>query len=255
MQLHATAAFAAAAILFTQSAWADNHETDGQAFNMFHVRTCNFNDGKGFDELDDAIRDWNRWADDRGMDDYMAITMTPNFHGPDTFEVAWIGMSSNAEAFGASMDTYMAEGGDVTEGFMEVLACDSHGMWASSEVKAASESQPPDNVVIVFRDCTINDGVTFDEIGEGAGAWADFMVENDYPHGEWMWWPVFGGGGAEYDFKIVQGFSSHADVGRMLEKYGNGGGWRTYQEHLGSLVQCDDGRVYDGTVQRRMAND
>jgi hypothetical protein len=249
-----TVALAAAATLSVQAAWADNHESDGPTFNMVHVRTCSFNDGQGFEEFERAIGDWNRWADEQGYDDYMAITMTPNYHGPDAFDVAWLGMGATAEGFGARMDNYMAEGGDIMQGFLDVVSCDSHGMWASSEVKAASQSQPPDNVVIVFRDCKLNEGVTSDEIGEAAGAWGEFITANGYPNGEWMWWPVFGGGGAEYDFKLVQGFPNHQAVGQMLEMYGNGGGWRTYQESLGSIATCDDGRVYDGTVRRRMAD-
>ncbi len=248
-----TMVLAVAALLAVQPAWADNHETYEPTFNTVHVRTCSFKEGKGPADFDRATSDWNRWADEQGFDDYMAITMTPNYHGADIFDIAWLGMGATPEGFGASMDTLVAEGGGIMQGFLDVVTCDSHGMWASSEVKAAPRSQPPDNVVIVFRDCKINEGVTFDEIGAAATAWGKFMVENDYPHGEWMWWPVFGGGGAEYDFKIVQGFPNHQAVGQMLEMYGNGGGWRTYQESLGGVAECDDGRVYDGTVRRRMS--
>ncbi len=248
-----TVALAAAALLAAQPAWADNHETDGPTFNMIHVRTCTFNEGQGYADFERATSDWNRWADEQGFDDYMAITMVPNFHGPDAFDIGWLGMGATAEGFGATMDTFLADGGDIMQGFLDVVSCDSHALWASSEVKAAPQSQPPDSVVIVFRDCKLNDGVTSDAIGEAAGAWGKFMSDNEYPHGEWMWWPVFGGGGAEYDFKLVQGFPNHQAVGQMLEKFGNGGGWRAYDDSLGGIAQCDDGRVYDGTVRRRMA--
>ncbi len=252
MNLRKTAALAAASVFaFQAPAWADSHEASGPQFNMIHVRTCNFNDGQSFDEFNRAVRNWNRWADRQDVNDYLAFAMTPNFHGADTFDLGWIGLSSSAESLGAALDLYRTEGGDIAGDFAEVVTCDTHGMFASSEVKAASDPEPPDNVVVVFRDCKINDGVSFDELGEAQAAWGTFMSENGYPQGEWTWWPVFGGGGAEYDYKLVQGFPNHAAVGRMLEMYGNGGGWRSYQELLGGLVQCDDGRVYDAAVQRR----
>ncbi len=253
MKLKMTATLVAASVLVFQApVLADGHEASGPQFSMIHVRTCNFNEGQGFDEFDRVVRDWNRWADRRDLNDYLAIAMTPNYHGPDTFDLGWMGVSSSAESLGAAMDLYGAEGGDIASDFADVVTCDTHGMFASAVVKPATEQQPPDNVVIVFRDCKIADGVSFEELGEAQAKWGAFMTENGYPHGEWTWWPVFGGGGAEFDYKLVQGFQNHAAVGQMLELYGNGGGWRTYNELLGDKVQCDDGRVYDGTVQRRM---
>ena len=253
MNLRKTAALTAASMLiFHAPVWADNHEANGPQFNMIHVRTCNFNDGQGFGDFDRVVRDWNRWADRQDVNDYLAFAMTPNFHGPDTFDLGWIGMASSAESLGAALDLYAADGGDIASDFADVVTCDTHGMFASSVVKAASDSQPPDNVVIVFRDCKIADGVTFEQLGDAQAQWGAFMTENGYPQGEWMWWPVFGGGAVEFDYKLVQGFPNHAAVGKLLEMYGNGGGWRTHNELLGDKVQCDDGRVYDGRVQRRM---
>ena len=88
-----TMAFAAAALLAVQPIRADNHEADGPTFNTVHVRTCSFNEGKGLADFDRATSDWNRWADEQGFDDDMAITMTSNYHGPDTFDIAWLGMA------------------------------------------------------------------------------------------------------------------------------------------------------------------
>lgn len=46
--------------------------------------------------------------------------------------------------------------------------------------------------------------------------WSAYQTERGYSNGTWMMFPAFGGGGAEFDFKIVEGDDKH--VVRNLAK-------------------------------------
>lgn len=257
MKLNRTAALAGAAALLVVQApvLADNHEEAAPPVTMIHARTCSFNDRQDMGDLQRVINAWNAWADDQGVTDYFAMTMTPNFHGAETFDIGWLGAAGSGESLGAALDAWGAEGGDLAERFAEVVTCDSHSMFASVVAKPAMNPAPPDNVVIAFRDCKLTHGTSTDQFWTAQAAWTAYMTENEYPMGEWVWYPVLGAGGAEFDFKLVQGYSNHAALGKSLDLYGNGEGWRAYERIMAPHVQCDDARVYDGRVQRRPVQD
>ena len=62
--------------------------------------------------------------------------------------------------------------------------------------------------------------------------------------GVWHWYPTYGGGKEDFDFKWLESFKNLADFGADYERYGNGEGFRTYQELLGDQISCDSSRVY-----------
>ena len=256
MKLKQSAALVAAAALFgvQQPVLADSHG-DGPGITMVHARTCSLNDRQDMDDLQRVINSWNAWADDQGVTDYFALTMTPNFHGPDTFDVGWIGTSQSGESLGAALDMWGAEGGDLAERFAEVVSCDSHSMFASVQAKPGMNQVPPDNVVVTFSDCKRTKGTSNGQFWDSMSAWADYMTEKGYPQAVWVWYPVFGAGGAEFDFKIVEGYPDHAAVGKSFDLWIEGEDWRHFERLMEPRVKCDDARVYDGKVQRRPVRD
>jgi hypothetical protein len=70
-----------------------------------------------------------------------------------------------------------------------------------------------------------------------------------------MLFPVFGAGGAEFDFKIVEGFDNFTALGKYYDLYGNGGGYQKHSEMIGELYECDDARVYNATILRRTSEE
>ncbi len=256
MEIRKPAALVATALLFAvpTPVLADGHEA-GPGATMVHARTCNFNDRQDMGDLERVIDDWNEWADNRGISNYLALTMTPNFHGAETFDVGWIGVSQGGEALGEAFDMWAAEGGDLAERFAEVVTCDTHGMFLSVESKPASNPEPPDNVVVAFHDCKMTKGTSSGQFWQALGAWTEYMTENGYPQGQWIWYPAFGGGDVDYDFKMVQGFENHAAVGKSFDLWMQHQSWRSFEVIMEPVVECDDARVYDATVQRRPAID
>lgn len=248
-----TVAAAAALLFFSPVVPADEH---GDAISYYPVETftCEYRDGADASDLDKVVDAWTEFSDDQGVDTYFAVTLVPHYHGADTFDVGWLGSWSSGEAMGRGTDMWITEGRDMAERFAEVLHCETHENFVSGELKAPPSDTPPDTVVLTFSDCKMRDGRTEEDLMSGMKAFVAYQEEQDIPGGLWMMWPVFGGGDADYDFKLVEGYPDHATLGRVYDWY-MGGEYRKWEELIGANVSCDVGRVYNGTVRRRMAGE
>ena len=212
---------------------------------------CKYNEGQGPDDLDAATAKWNAWADDRGLNDYTAWTLTKFYYGPEQeFDVAWMGASTDAKAMGRAQDDYVANGGAIEAEFSKVVTCDNHSNFAALSFKEPVRSDPPpSSIVISFTDCKIAEGKTFDDVAPAISAWADFRTSHGSTAGHWVLFPAFGGGGEEFDFKWV---SSH----RNLEQ--QGADYDAYDpdkasELFDGVLDCDSSRVYMAQFRRRAA--
>ena len=191
--------------------------------------------------------------DDQGNGTYGALTLTPWYHGAETFDVGWLGYWNNGASMGAGTDKYLAEGGELAAGFAAAVTCDTHSNFASMMIKSPGDGEPPPGLVVYFSDCKMADGAEWGAVREGLGAWADYMTEQAYNNGMWILFPAFGDGDADFDFKSVTTYENHAAAGAAYDKYGNGGGWQKRSELHGDLLSCDVSRVYNGKFQRTPA--
>ena len=216
--------------------------------------TCNYVDGKGPADLDGVIDDWNKWSDKKKLNQYFAMTMTPQYFGANyRFDVGWLGAWTDGAAMGRETDVWTSEGADVAAKFASVVDCDTHSNFASVQLKSPGEGPAPDKLVVTFSDCNIMEGVEFDDLMAALNEWSAYQEEKGYGNGAWILFPVYGGGGAEFDFKLVDGYDSYAELGADYDRYGNGGDYVKFDELLGGKMECDDARVYDGIVRRRSA--
>lgn len=215
---------------------------------------CSYNDGKGPADLEKVVAKWNAWADGRNLHDYTAYTLTPFYAGPEQdFDVLWLGIAPTAAAMGAAQDDWVANGGAVQAEFDKVAPCSAHGNFAAVQFKAPPERKDPSHVVISFSDCNIADGKSFgDDIAPALSAWAKYRGEHGSTAGMWVLFPVYGGGGEEYDFKFVSGYGNFAEQGADWDQYGQEGRFKAH-ELFGDMLDCDAARVYNATNRRRAA--
>ena len=191
--------------------------------------------------------------DEQGADTYGAFTLTPNYYGKDTFDVAWLGYWTSQEAMGAGIDSYRASGGKMDAKFAEVLTCDTHSHFASIQVKKPPEGEMPDEIVLMFSNCTKSDDVEWDALFEKIDAAMAYQKEKGFKKGDFMMWPVFGGEGTpDWDFKWVTSFGNYTDFGVAYQHNANGGGRQEMSEIMGDALECDTARVYDAKVARRV---
>ena len=201
-------------------------------------------------DLDAVVDEWNAWADEREMNDYSAWTLTPWYSSPEQeFDTIWMGVTETAQTMGAAQDDWLANGGELLAKFESVNACSAHGMFAAVQFKDPPEREDPSSVVIAFRDCTINDGKSFaDDVAPAIAAWSEFRSGHGSTAGMWVFFPVFGGGGEEFDYKAITSHANLAEKGADFDNYDP----KKAREIFSGLGDCDSARVYIAT-NRRMA--
>ena len=69
----------------------------------------------------------------------------------------------------------------------------------------------------------------------------------------WVFFPAYGGGGEEFDFKFISAWQTLEDQGADYDQY-NESGWMKAEELFTGKVDCDSSRVYLGTNRRRAAD-
>jgi hypothetical protein len=252
-------AAAVAVVLPFGTAVADEHEEEQTlTWRLVEGWTCNYNDGKGREDLDKVNAEWNAWMDKKGHDDYTAFLMTPQFVGEWNFDVAWIGVARDGHAFGKGADSWMSEGGDVAEKFNDVITCSSHSAYVSTNVKRMppSDEEGDGRFVLNFSNCSLkNDGDdAFREFRAAHEEWNAYADEHGFDYSAWLWWPMWGETDDSYDFKYVSGAADYTTVGANWQLYADGH-WRKSSELLGGHLDCDSDRVYDAEMIRSWADE
>lgn len=237
---------------------ADEHEGEADEANVatpVEMFACKYNKGKGPADLDAATKKWNAWADKNGVDDYSAWTLVPYYSGPDQeFDVLWLGGSDNAKTLGRVQDTWLATGSKEAEGFAEVVSCDVHAAYAVLRMKKPPKRDNPSNIVISFSDCNTAEGVTFDDLYVPLIEWGNYKGENGSTAGMWVFFPSYGGGGEEFDFKWVTAHQNLEDMGADWDQFSESG-WKKAKELFAGKLRCDSSRTYLATNGRMAAED
>jgi hypothetical protein len=180
--------------------------------------------------------------DERNIDNYAAWTLTPYHYGPNQkFDMIWMG---------AGTDQWFAEGGDVNDTFEDVIDCSAHIGLASVMYKSPPNYETPGSSIITMMDCELNEGNRYTDIKAAELAWAEHMTSSGSNAGTFHWFPAFGGGDAEYDYKVVNAYAKYAELGADFERFSNGRGREASTEIFGDIDECDDARVYVATSRR-----
>lgn len=207
--------------------------------------TCKYNEGKGAADLDEVVDRWNKWADKNKLVDYAAWTLTPYYFGSEQdFDVIWLGAGKDAVALGKAQDSYMAETDGLHAAFAEVVACDAHVNYASFNFKAGPRNETPSDTILTFSDCSYKEGATFEGLANAMGQWSKHLADGGSNAAIFHWYPAYGGGGEEFDFKWLQAYGSMTELGADFERYGNGGGWKVRNALMSHMISCDSNRAY-----------
>lgn len=213
--------------------------------------TCSYNAKKGPADLEKVIARWSAWADRNAVSSYAAWTLTPYYFGPEQeFDVIWLGAGKNAVELGKVQDLWLSRNEGLADAFAEVVSCDAHGNFASINFKAPPEGATPMNSILTFSDCSYEEGANFAALGAAVADWAQYLEDAGSTAGIWNWYPAYGGGGEEFDFKWLQAYASLEELGADYERVGNGRGFVTRGRLLGHLIDCDSARVYQAKIRR-----
>ena len=143
----------AVALSTAMPALADNHGANVDPVDMY---MCTFREGKGFDDLDKLDARWKKWAA-KNDPNQSAWRIVPILRATDDpFEVGYLGSWTTGQAMGAGMGAW-GGGGELLDDYEATIDC-NRGLAASVEVNAPNG--PPENGVVWFSSCTVNEGST-----------------------------------------------------------------------------------------------
>ena len=238
-------------LIFFAGSGAVSAQDDGMLVIPVELFTCTYNNRQDPDDLDKVIDKWNAWADRNEIDDYAAWTLTPYYFGPDQeFDMIWLGAGKNAVALGEVQDAYLADESGLAGDFEEVISCNAHNNFASVNYKAPPEGETPANSVLTFSDCTYKEGASFSAVSAAMAEWSQYLSDAGSTSGIWHWYPVYGGGGEEFDLKWVTAHDNYEE---------QGADWDAYDPDKASefeaVLDCDSARVYNATNRRRAESD
>ena len=242
---------ATAALLITNLALAQVSEDGMGKVLPVEIFACTYNDGQDDGDLEKVIGRWSIFMDENGIDDYAAWTLIPYHYTPEQdFDLLWVGAYTDGNAMGTGTHIWLTKGGDISEQFDEVLDCGAHVMLSSAMYKAPASAETPASGIFTMMDCELNEGSRYSDIKAAEMKWADYLTSSGSTAGYWHWFPSFGGGDAEFDYKVVFGYTDYIELGKDFERFANGGGRKTSRELFADIDECDDPRVYIATSVR-----
>jgi hypothetical protein len=241
----AAGAAAAIALLFSMPALAQVSKDGMGKVVPVEIFACKYNAGKGPADLDKVVARWNKFMDDNGVDNYAAWTLTPYYFGSEQdFDVLWLGASADGNAMGSGTQLWTSKGGDIQKAYNEVVKCNGHSGMSSAMYKAPAGGNTPASGVITMMDCKLNEGHRYADIQAAEVKWAAHLTSVGSKAAYYHWFPVFGGGDAEFDYKVVFSFPDFLALGADWERNANGGGREMSRDIFDDIDDCDDARVY-----------
>jgi hypothetical protein len=248
---NAASLVAIAGLLFAGSAVAQVSADGLGKVIPVELFACTFNDGQDASDFDKVTERWNKFMDDNAIDNYAAWILQKYHYTPkQEFDFLWMGVYSDGNAMGAGTDIWLSKGGELQEDFDEVATCGAHIMFSSAMYKATTGDGTTTSGIISMMDCKLNKGHRYSDIKAAELKWAEYLAGAGSNGGYFHWFPSFGGGDAEFDYKVVFAYPNYTELGADFERFANGGGRKESREIFGDIDECDDPRVYIAELQR-----
>ncbi len=220
-------------------------ESSGKTISLSDLFACTFKEGKGYADLDKVNQKFKKWAEKHDST-YSAWTITPQFRSNDgKFDVGWIGSWQGGSSMGKGLDSWMSDNDGLGAAYGEVIDC-SHSLVSSVPVNAPAG--PPDNGVVWFTSCSVNEDKNHRDAFEAHKKMSAGMREMGGKGQSWLMYPVFGFQDLDFDYYSVVSFNSYEELGEAWHLWTNEGGYEAHGAALMSVVSCDSPRVYDARL-------
>lgn len=228
---------------------------EGSSAAVVEAFYCNLQEGKSMKDAVKAAEGFSKWADKHDTT-YSAWILTPQFAvGGDSPDMIWLGSNPNGNDFGKGMDTWQSSGGEVATALNAVMDC-SMGHVLASSVEINAPDGPPGNGVVMFSECSFDDDGDWMKAVKAHKTFSGAMRKMGAKNSNWLFFPMLGGGGPEYDYLAVSTFNSWSDYFAAYEMYVNGGGWQKMVELMDDVASCNGNTptVWDVKLVRQGAS-
>lgn len=221
-------------------------------FRPVELWACNYNERK---DADDFARAMRLMVAGTGEEKYAAYKLTPNFRGPNQdFDFIYIGVWENGTTMGRDMTNYAENGAAAIAAWDEAVNCPISGLFASYRIQAIEDGgDGAGRFMLTVSDCKVNHG---NNAGQAIGAlqrYNDYRVANGMTIPTFAWFPAFGGGDADFDFKLVEAYSGPQHFGDAWQWFTDHAAYDVLDDMMDGIVDCDEARVYAGeTIMNNM---
>lgn len=244
--------FAIAAVSWTQAALAQGEAAKPGPLEAFF---CKYQSGKGMNDLMQVAQRFSKWAD-KNDPSYSAWILTPAYgQFTELPQVVWLGSNPSGNEMGKAQEAWRASGGDLQKAFDSVIACGGHSVASSVEINAPDG--PPGDGVVMFTQCSIDDGSDWMKAVAAHKKYSAAMRALGAKNSNWLFFPMIGGiADRDFDYWGVSTFSSWTNYFAAYELYVNGGGWKKGMETLSGAASCREGSptVWDVKLVRSAAS-
>jgi hypothetical protein len=204
---------------------------------------CNYRDGKDQGDFDDVLEDT---VESAGDDPYAAFQLSPYFvSGDQDFDFIYLGVWENGTTMGSDMAEYAATSGDIDEAWNDAVDCPASIMYASMRIQQ-NDGGGDGNFMLSISDCNVAHGAS---TGQALGAltrFNNYRVANGSTVGTIAWFPIYGAGAVEFDFKLVHVYSGWPHFGDSFQWFVDNQAYLVQEDVLDGVVSCDVPRLYNG---------
>ncbi len=214
-------------------------------FRPVEMWACSFRDGKDQEDMNDA---YEYFAEEPGPAKYAAFQLNPFMVGNRTenFDFIYVGVWESGSEMGSHMTTYVGADSDANEAWDDTVDCTSL-MFASTRIQGPSQNDNGD-FVLTISDCNVEHNNSSDQAVGAISRFNDYRVANGVDIGTIVWFPVYGGGNAEFDFKLVNVFTGTQHLGDSFSWYADSQAFNVEGPMMRGVVDCDEARLYTGTT-------
>lgn len=221
-------------------------DSDVPDLTPIELQLCSYRDGQDQADYDKAVGLMTKWMDDNDAEPYAAWRLSSLYTGARTgFDFIYLGAWSSGASMGRDIAQYFATAGDAIEAANKAADCANTQMYTSLNVKE-SDGDGRGDFVLTVTDCTVADGrTTRDAIG-ALEEWGQYRDANGSPGGMWVWFPTYGDGDADYNFKLASSYSSIESFGNYFQWNRDMQGYLKRNELFRGLLDCNVARAYTG---------
>jgi hypothetical protein len=229
-----------ASLLLSPLSFADDHVWTTYTGEVLQ---CNLNDGKNVEDVLGMVKkDW--YALNYPVP-YDAWVTTPTLYAANdgSYDLFWVGFTSNNADMGSSLDWFNQNGTRVFSKWQNLVNCSSWSHWDIWEAREPSSSlEEGDTNIWAFHSCKFKKRKSPSDFKENDEEWNEFFNNIEHTGGVWRWWPAGGSDvSVDSDFYINVSFSSMNEYGKYRDA-------RKQAMSDGSLPElitdCEAPRVY-----------
>ncbi|MFT5501742.1 MAG: hypothetical protein ACI88G_001881 [Woeseiaceae bacterium] len=216
-------------------------------FRPVELWACQYKDGKDKGDMDKVYEGIVESTSDAA---YAAWHLSPYFVGnlQQQFDFIYLGAWADGTTFGGDLASYMADSADVASEWDETVDCASL-MFASNTIQPnPGAGDGNGEFVLTVSDCDVAHGRTAAQALGAIRRFNDYRVANGMTIGTFAWFPVFGGGDADFSFKLAQAYSGAQALGDGFQWSVDNQAYNVEGDMTDGLVSCDESRVYFGST-------